>query len=233
MVAVCESMTIPSLCHCEEGVQEDRPGIPSCLVWTIQRLHFAQTPGKRKIQIKNASNNAYLSCLYSRDAQNVSSMFSRLLFLFIFIPIAELYLLIMVGARIGFLPTLGLIVFTGILGASLARQQGLSTLAKIQSELQSGRPPTDKLIEGAMIVVGGIVLITPGILTDLFGFALMVPSFRKRLAGSLKKSFGGNFSTIRPNSGGKPGDKESFKNSRDDVIDVWKADVKHPRIIII
>ena len=152
--------------------------------------------------------------------QYESEMFSRLLFLFIFIPIAELYLLIMVGSRIGFLPTIGLIVFTGILGASLARQQGLSTLAKIQSELKSGRPPTDKLIEGAMIVVGGIVLITPGILTDLFGFALMVPKFRKGIAASLKKSFGGNFSTIRPNMGGKPGDKDSFKNSRDDVIDV-------------
>ena len=156
--------------------------------------------------------------------QYESEMFSRLLFLFIFIPIAELYLLIMVGARIGFLPTIGLIVFTGILGASLARQQGLSTLAKIQSELKSGRPPTDKLIEGAMIVVGGIVLITPGILTDLFGFALMVPKFRKGIAASLKKSLGGNFSTIRPNTGGKPGDKDSFKNSRDDVIDVWTVD---------
>lgn len=139
-------------------------------------------------------------------------MFSRLLFLFIFIPIAELYLLIMLGARIGFLPTIGLIVLTGILGASLARQQGLSTLAKIQNELRNGRPPTDKLIEGAMIVVGGIVLITPGILTDLFGFALMVPKFRKSIAENLKKSFGSNFSTIRPQS--------REKNSRDDVIDV-------------
>lgn len=164
--------------------------------------------------------DTYLSCLSSRDVQNVISMFSRLLFLFIFIPVAELYLLIMVGARIGFLPTIGLIVFTGILGASLARQQGLSTLAKIQSELKSGRPPTDKLIEGAMIVVGGIVLITPGILTDLLGFALMVPKFRKGIAASLKKSFGGNFSTIRPGTGSKPEDKDSFKNSRDDVIDV-------------
>ena len=118
------------------------------------------------------------------------------------------------------MPTLGLIVFTGILGASLARQQGLSTLAKIQSELRSGRPPTDKLIEGAMIVVGGIVLITPGILTDLFGFALMVPKFRKNLASNLKKTFGANFSTIQPNSRVSPGDNNSFKNSRDDVIDV-------------
>ena len=143
-------------------------------------------------------------------------MFIRLLFLFIFIPIAELYLLIQLGARIGFAPTLGLIVFTGILGASLARQQGLSTLLRIQNELKHGRPPTDELIEGAMIVVGGIVLLTPGILTDLFGFALMIPKFRRSIALSLKKSFGSNFSSAQ--SAKK--DKNSFKNSRDDVIDV-------------
>lgn len=143
-------------------------------------------------------------------------MFSRLLFLFIFIPIIELYLLIQLGARIGFAPTLGLIVFTGILGASLARQQGLSTLARIQSELRSGRPPTDELIEGAMIVIGGIVLLTPGILTDLFGFVLMIPKFRKSIAHNLKRSFGSNFSTLNP----KKEKENSFKNSRDDVIDV-------------
>jgi len=143
-------------------------------------------------------------------------MFSRLLLIFIFIPIIELYLLIQLGARIGFAPTLGLIVLTGILGASLARQQGLSTLARIQNELKNGRPPTDELIEGAMIVVGGIVLLTPGILTDLFGFALMLPKFRKSIASSLKKSFSGNFSTDTP----KKEKEDSFKNSRDDVIDV-------------
>ena len=98
----------------------------------------------------------------------------------------ELYLLVMIGARIGFLPTIGLIVFTGILGASLARQQGVSTLSRIQSEIKSGRPPTDELIEGALIVIGGIVLLTPGILTDLFGFAMMVPKFRKYVSKSLK-----------------------------------------------
>ena len=143
-------------------------------------------------------------------------MFSRLLLFFIFIPIIELYLLIQLGARIVFAPTLGLIVLTGILGASLARQQGLSTLARIQNELKNGRPPTDELIEGAMIVVGGIVLLTPGILTDLFGFALMLPKFRKSIASSLKKSFSGNFSTHTP----KKEKEDSFKNSRDDVIDV-------------
>ena len=68
-------------------------------------------------------------------------LFSRLLFLFIVIPLAELILLLQIGARIGPMPTLGLIVLTGLVGASLARQQGLSILRKIQSEMQSGRPP--------------------------------------------------------------------------------------------
>ena len=87
-------------------------------------------------------------------------LFSRLLFLFIVIPLAELILLLQIGARIGPMPTLGLIVLTGLVGASLARQQGLSILRKIQSEMQSGRPPALEMVEGAMVVVGGIVLLT-------------------------------------------------------------------------
>ena len=83
----------------------------------------------------------------------------------------ELYLLIMLGARIGAMPTIGLIVLTGIVGASLARQQGLSVLAKIQREMATGIPPTKELVEGALILVGGLVLLTPGILTDIFGFS--------------------------------------------------------------
>ena len=77
-------------------------------------------------------------------------MFGRLLLLFVLIPIIELYLLLQLGARIGFMPTLGLIVLTGALGATLARMQGLSALAKIQNELKSGRPPAMEMVEGAL-----------------------------------------------------------------------------------
>ena len=87
----------------------------------------------------------------------------------------ELYLLIVLGSRIGAMPTIGLIVFTGVLGATLARQQGLSVLSKIQREMASGRPPTQELVEGALIVVGGIVLLTPGIINDLLGFPARTP----------------------------------------------------------
>lgn len=146
-------------------------------------------------------------------------MFGRMLLLFIFIPMIELYLLIMLGARIGAMPTIGLIVLTGILGASLARQQGLSVLSKIQREMASGRPPTQELVEGAMIVVGGIVLLTPGILTDIFGFALLIPRFRKSLCKKISQSFThkmGRASGFAYSSK----HRSSFRKDSDDVIDV-------------
>lgn len=115
------------------------------------------------------------------------------------------------------MPTIGLIVLTGILGASLARQQGLSTLAKIQNELKSGRPPTQELVEGAMIVVGGLVLLTPGILTDLFGFAMMVPGIRQSLAKQLKVKIPQGFSST---TSGFHAGTEKNRRQDDDVIDV-------------
>jgi len=124
-------------------------------------------------------------------------------------------LLIMLGARIGPMPTIGLIVLTGILGATLARQQGLSTLAKIQNELKQGRAPTQELVEGAMIVVGGLVLLTPGILTDIFGFAMLVPGIRKSLAKQFKVRFPQGFTSTSAGSQAGPKPRKD-----DDVIDV-------------
>ena len=143
-------------------------------------------------------------------------MFGRLLLLFIFIPIIELYLLIMLGSRIGPMPTIGLIVLTGFLGASLARSQGLSTWRKIQEEMRKGRPPAQELVEGVMILIGGIVLLTPGILTDLFGFALLVPGFRKSIAQKFKGSLVQSAGRGKPSSDRTKG----TGNQDDDVIDV-------------
>ena len=146
-------------------------------------------------------------------------MFGRMLLLFIFLPMVELYLLIMLGSRIGAMPTIGLIVLTGLLGASLARQQGLSVLSRIQKEMASGKPPTQELVEGALVVVGGIVLLTPGIITDIFGFSLLVPSIRRALCRYLTKSFTkkvGKAAGFAHSSGGF----NSFRKDADDVIDV-------------
>ena len=105
----------------------------------------------------------------------------RLLLLFIAVPAVELILLIEIGQRIGTLATIGLIVGTGIVGASLARQQGISTLARLRKDLDDGRLPAEPIVDGVLILVAAAVLITPGVLTDAFGFLCLVPAFRRQL----------------------------------------------------
>ena len=99
----------------------------------------------------------------------------RLLILFIVVPVVELALLIEIGQRVGTLATIGLIIGTGFVGASLARQQGISTLARLRKDLDASRLPAEAIIDGVMILVAAAVLITPGVLTDLFGFLCLVP----------------------------------------------------------
>ena len=116
-------------------------------------------------------------------------MFLRLLALFILLPIVELAILIEVGQLIGLWPTLGIVIATGFLGAALARRQGLRTWLAIQSDLRQGLVPAGALVDGLLILIGGIVLLTPGILTDLFGFALLVPTTRNGLKRTLRTRF--------------------------------------------
>ena len=117
-------------------------------------------------------------------------VFARLLILFITVPAVELLLLIHIGSRIGPLPTIAIILITGFLGASLTRTQGLKTLTRYQQALAEGRLPHEEIMDGLMILVAGAVLLTPGFLTDIAGFLLLVPSIRtavrKKLAGYLK-----------------------------------------------
>ncbi len=105
-------------------------------------------------------------------------MLLRLILLFTVIPLIELYLLIQVGRYLGTLPTITIVLITGIIGGMLARSQGLSVQRKIRVDLQNGVIPTDSLIDGLFILIAGALLITPGMITDVCGFALMVPGFR-------------------------------------------------------
>ncbi len=107
--------------------------------------------------------------------------------LFILIPAVELVLLIEVGKLIGPLPTIGLIVGTGFIGATLARHQGLTVLSRLRSEIGVGHLPGDALLDGALILVAGALLVTPGVLTDAVGFLLLIPPTRRVLKRSLKK----------------------------------------------
>lgn len=105
-------------------------------------------------------------------------MLIRLGCLFVLVPFVELALLIWIGRWVGFLPTMALVLSTGILGAALARREGLRALTAIQAELAAGRIPGRSLMVGAAVLVGGAFLLTPGILTDVAGLLLLFPPSR-------------------------------------------------------
>ena len=105
-------------------------------------------------------------------------MLIRLLLLFTIVPIIELYVLIEAGRQIGVGPTIGMVLLTGIAGAYLAKNQGFHLIQKIQHDLNAGRLPATELLDGAIILVGALLLLTPGFCTDLFGFCLLTPLTR-------------------------------------------------------
>ena len=105
-------------------------------------------------------------------------MFLRLLLLFTIVPLVELFLLVKLGTVVGVGPTIALVIFTGVLGAWLARQQGLEVLRRVNEDLSQGRMPTEALMDGVLILIAGAVLLTPGLLTDALGFVLLIPRTR-------------------------------------------------------
>lgn len=111
----------------------------------------------------------------------------KLLFLFTVVPTAELYLLLEIADRIGGLETIYLVIITGIVGAHLAKREGLGVLHQIQEAAANGESPADKLVEGLMVLIGGILLVTPGVMTDVFGLSLIVPFTRRLLVSGFRR----------------------------------------------
>jgi len=106
-------------------------------------------------------------------------IFSKLLILLIVVPVVELYILIEIGQQIGAFTTIGIIVLTGIVGAYLVKNQGFMILRKIQHDLSQGILPGDSLLQGIIILAGGIFLLTPGFITDIIGFIFLIPISRE------------------------------------------------------
>ena len=106
------------------------------------------------------------------------NLLARLALLFVVVPLLELALLLRIGQTVGFLPTMGLVVVTGVAGAWLARLEGLRTLWRLRDDLAGGQLPAQAIMDGLSILVGGALLLTPGILTDLIGFSLLLPPTR-------------------------------------------------------
>tara|TARA_Y100000588_G_scaffold303665_1_gene326247 strand:+ start:112 stop:504 length:393 start_codon:yes stop_codon:yes gene_type:complete len=105
-------------------------------------------------------------------------MFVRLLLLFTLVPIVELAVLIEIGQHLGMLPTVALVLATGALGAALARREGIQAFHRLRDSIGQGSFPGEAILDGVLILGGGLLLLTPGILTDLLGFAALVPGTR-------------------------------------------------------
>lgn len=128
-------------------------------------------------------------------------MFLKLFLLFTIIPFVEIVILIRIGSYLGFWTTILLIIVTGIIGAWLSRMQGYKIIKELQATLQAGKVPTQKILEGVMILVASILLITPGVLTDIFGLMLLTSTFRLYIISAAKSYFiNKGFTVIKPDS---------------------------------
>lgn len=127
----------------------------------------------------------------------------RLFALFTIVPTVELYLLFQLGTKIGIAETIWMVLLTGFVGASMAKREGKAVIVQLQKDLGKGLPPADHLIEGLMVFGGGLLLITPGVLTDIFGFSAIIPLTRKLLAPMVRnwatKRFKGGLSPMGSN----------------------------------
>ena len=104
-----------------------------------------------------------------------------LFLLFLLVPLVEIYFLIKVGNLIGAIPTIALVVFTALLGAMLLRFQGWVTLQRTRMTMARGELPALEMLEGVLLLFAGALLLTPGFVTDAFGFVLLIPPLRRRL----------------------------------------------------
>ena len=145
-------------------------------------------------------------------------MFSRLLALFIFVPIIELGIFLWIGDRLGLLNTLAIILLTGVLGATLTKSQGLRVLREFQQNTAAGQLPHAPIIEGLIILVAGALLLTPGFLTDIVGFLALVPTVRGQLRKFLTHTLSKRIKIVTPS---EPAARKQARPLDDDnVIDV-------------
>ncbi|MEP3474701.1 MAG: FxsA family protein [Hyphomicrobiales bacterium] len=109
--------------------------------------------------------------------------------LFLLVPIIEIVGFMQIGSLIGLWPTLGVVILTAIAGSMLLRHQGMTVLFRTQSMIQEGKIPVDEMIDGICLAIAGALLLTPGFFTDIFGFLLFIPPFRRTLATTVFKKY--------------------------------------------
>lgn len=114
-------------------------------------------------------------------------MLGKLLLLFTVVPVVELYLLITIGQNVGAGPTIALVLGTGLLGAWLARREGSRVLRSWQASLARGEMPKEGVISSVLVLMGGVLLVTPGVITDVTGLVLLLPWTRRLVANAIRK----------------------------------------------
>jgi UPF0716 protein FxsA len=143
-----------------------------------------------------------------------------LILLFIVVPIAELYVILQVGQAIGVVPTLILLLADAILGSLLLKHEGRSAWRRFNEALAARRFPGREVADGALIIVGGTLLLTPGFITDIFGLFLLLPPTRAVARRLLKRLTIGRFAVVTTSTGGfgpfgPPGAGGSARPTRD------------------
>jgi UPF0716 protein FxsA len=120
-----------------------------------------------------------------------------LVVLFIVVPIAELYVIVQVGQAIGFPETIVVLLLVSILGAWLAKREGLGVIRRVREQLDAGRVPAAAVVDGFLVLLAGALLLTPGFLTDVVAIFLLVPPTRAGVRGILRRRFLGKVDLIR------------------------------------
>ena len=161
----------------------------------------------------NASNSHYPAS---------TTVFGKLLLLFILVPLTELYLFMTLGAQLGFPNTIAIIIITAVIGAALAKSQGRLAMAKFQQATSEGRMPHKEALDGLMILLAGAVLLTPGFLTDAIGFLILIPPIRAIVRNSLARRLKGKIKVVTPGFPPETGEETRPPSKLDDgkVIDV-------------
>lgn len=118
-------------------------------------------------------------------------MFAPILLALVLVPLIEIYFLVQVDRRIGTLPTILLLILVSIVGAWLVKREGRAAWSRLRAAMSRGEVPTKEAADGAMILFGGALMLTPGFITDIFGLLLILPPTRAALKGTFRKLLGG------------------------------------------
>lgn len=165
-------------------------------------------------------------------------MFRRFFLLFAIVPFLELWLLLELSRRTNWLTTVAVVILTGVIGISLVRWQGMSTVREIQQQLAAGKSPSRSIVSGVLILIAGAFLLTPGLITDTAGFVLLIPMVRNAIASKLQKHFISGVSSrfqssVWVSGSAGPGFAEAFYAAQQAPPEAASGDSARPTVVVV